>query len=571
MGSAGRRHTRGAGRPARPGQDLDQDLDPEIDPEIDEADYVIVGGGSAGCVLAARLTEDPAVTVLLLEAGPADESDDIAVPLAFSKLFKTHWDWNYQTTAQKHLGGRSAYWPRMKALGGCSSMNAMIYIRGNRLDYDQWRDQHGATGWGYDDVLPYFLRSEGNARLGAPFHSRTGPLRVEDARFRHEVTSAWLAAAAAWGLAPSDDFNGAEQRGAGRYQLTCRRGRRWSAADAFLRPALARANLHVRTGAQATRILLDRTRAAGVVYRHDGRARTARAGREVLLAGGAVNSPQLLMLSGIGPADHLREHGIEPVVHLPVGDNLQDHPVVPLLWHTRNTTDLQDFLTPARLAQWRLAGRGPLTSNVAEAGAFLDSRDGPAAPDLQVHMAPTGFLDNGLREPTARMMTTGVTLVSVGSRGSVRLASADPFWRPVIDPAYLADPADLDALVAGCRKLLEIAEHAPLSRLLGERFLPRDGRAVTDDALVGHIRATAQTLYHPVGTCAMGPADTAVVDPELRVYGIDGLRVVDASVMPAVPRGNTNAPTIMVAERAADLISGRTPLHQSTLAGKALS
>ncbi len=529
-------------------------------PASEEADYVIVGGGSAGCVLAARLTEDPAVTVLLLEAGPADDSEDIAIPLAFSKLFKTRWDWNYTTTEQKQLGGRRTYWPRMKALGGCSSMNAMVYIRGNRLDYDQWRDQHGAAGWGYDDVLPYFLRSEGNARLGGPFHSRTGPLRVEDARFRHEVTSAWLDAAAGWGLTPTGDFNGAEQRGAGRYQLTCRAGRRWSAADAFLRPAMARPNLIVRTGAHVTRLVLDGTSAVGVTYRHEGSMRTARAGREVLLAGGAVNSPQLLMLSGIGPAGHLREHGIEPVTDLPVGDNLQDHPVVPLLWHTSGTTDLQDFLTPARLAQWRLFGRGPLTSNVAEGGAFLDSRDGLTAPDLQVHMAPTGFLDNGLREPTARLMATGATLVSVASRGSVKLASPDPFWRPVIDPGYFDDQSDLDALLAGCRILLEIAEQAPLSRLRGRPFLPAAGRDITDEALVEHIRATAQTLYHPVGTCAMGPAETAVVDPELRVHGIDRLRVVDASVMPTVPRGNTNAPTMMIAERAADLIRGRRPL-----------
>ncbi len=546
--------------PAEPG-----DRTPRGRPDslIDDADYVIVGGGSAGCVLAARLSEDPAITVLLLEAGPADESDDIAVPLAFSKLFATRWDWNYRTTEQKQLGGRSTFWPRMRALGGCSSMNAMIYIRGNRMDYDQWRDQHGATGWGYADVLPYFLRSEGNSRLVAPFHNRTGPLRVEDQRYQHELTTAWLQAAAACGLTPTEDFNGERQHGAGRYQLTCRRGRRWSAADAYLRPAMSRPNLHVRTGAHATRILLDGARATGVSYRHDDSVRTARAGREVLLAGGAVNSPQLLMLSGIGPAAHLRELDIDPVIDLPVGSNLQDHPVVPLLWHTRNTTDLQDFLTPARLAQWRLLGRGPLTSNVAEGGAFFDTRDGLPAPDLQVHMAPTGFLDNGLREPTTRLMTTGATLVSVASRGSVRLASADPFWRPVIDPGYLDDPTDLDALLAGCRILLEIADQRPLSLLRDRPFLPEAGRAVTDEALTEHIRATAQTLYHPVGTCAMGSPDSAVVDPELRVYGIDGLRVVDASVMPTVPRGNTNAPTIMIAERAADLIRGCQPLPAS--------
>ena len=522
-------------------------------------DYVIVGGGSAGCVLAARLSQDPAVSVLLLEAGPVDDADEIKIPIAFSALFKTKWDWNYRTVEQKQLGSRSAYWPRMKALGGCSSMNAMIYIRGNALDFDTWRDEHGATGWGYQDVLPYFIRSEANARLGGEFHGRSGPLVVEDCRHEHELTRAWIDAAVSWGLAANDDFNGARQDGAGRYQVTCHQGRRWSVADAYLRPALHRPNLTVRTGAHATRILVAGSRAGGVRYRHQGELRTARAGTEVLLSGGAVNSPQLLMLSGIGPAAHLRDRGIDVIVDLPVGQNLQDHPAVPLLWDTRGTTDLSDYFTPARLAQWRAFARGPLTSNVAEGGAFFASRDGLPAPDVQAHMAPAGFFDNGLREPTARRFTAAATLISVASRGSIRLASADPFWRPEIDAGYFEDPVDLDAMLAGCRTLLDVADQAPLARLRGRPYLPADGSSVTDEVLLQHIRAYTQTLYHPVGTCAMGSSEAAVVDPELRVRGIEALRVVDASVMPTVPRGNTNAPTIMIAEKAADLIRGQVP------------
>jgi choline dehydrogenase len=528
-------------------------------------DYVIVGGGSAGCVLAARLSEDPAATILLLEAGPVDDAEEIKIPLAFSKLFKTRWDWNFETTEQQQLGGRRAYWPRMKALGGCSSMNAMIYMRGNRLDYDGWRDDHGAGGWGYPDVLPYFIRAEGNTRLRGAFHGHDGPMRVEDRRYTHELSQAWLSAAVARGLPFTDDFNGAKQDGAGLYQVTCRHGRRWSVADAYLRPALGRPNLVVRTEAQATAIVLTGSRATGVTYQHRGTMRTAHAGTDVLLAGGSINSPQLLMLSGIGPAGHLRDLAIDVVADLPVGHNLQDHPVVPLLWHSRGTTDLVDYLSPARLLEWRVFGRGPLTSNVAEAGAFFTSRDGLPAPDLQMHMAPSGFVDNGLREPTDRMFTAGVTLVKVASRGSIRLTSTNPFWRPEIDPGYFRDPVDLRAIMAGCRVLFDIAEQAPLAPLRGRPFLPSTGRASTDEQLLQHIRAFSQTLYHPVGTCALGTGEHAVVDPDLRVRGIDGLRVVDASVMPTVPRGNTNAPTVMIAERAADLIRGIRPLPAASL------
>ncbi|MCW2757963.1 MAG: glucose-methanol-choline oxidoreductase [Nocardioidaceae bacterium] len=519
----------------------------------DRFDYVIVGAGSAGAVLAARLSEDPGVSVLLLEAGGEADADEVSIPAAFSTMFKTKWDWNYATTGQKQLHGRSAYWPRMKALGGCSSMNAMIYIRGNRADYDGWRDQHGATGWGYDDVLPYFVKAEGNTRLGAPYHGQDGPLHVEDRRYTHELSQAWVDSAVAWGLKPTDDFNGAEQEGAGLYQVTCKKGHRWSTNDAYLRPARSRPNLSVTTGAFATKIEIEGERATGVRFRQGGREHTAYADREVLLCGGAVNSPHLLLLSGVGPASQLREVGVESKVDLAgVGANLHDHPAVPLIWETHGTTDLAQFLGLGSMVKWKARGTGPLASNIGESGAFFSSRDDLPAPDIQVHAAPSGFYDNGLHEPKVPMVTAAMTLVSVLSRGHLRLRSADPSWHPEIEAAYFDDPADLDAALAGTKVIREIAQQGPLGGFLGDAWrLPKDP---TDDDLVEHIRQHAQTLYHPVGTCAMGAGEDAVVDPSLKVRGIEGLRVADASVMPVVPRGNTNAPTIMVAEKAADEI-----------------
>jgi len=519
----------------------------------DSYDYVIVGAGSAGAVLAARLSEDPGTSVLLLEAGGEADADEVMIPAAFPTLFKTRWDWNYTTTEQKQLHNRRAYWPRMKALGGCSSMNAMIYIRGNRADYDSWRDQYGAAGWGYDDVLPYFKRAEDNARLGGPFHGQGGPLHVEDRRYTHDLSHAFVESAVSAGLKPTDDFNGAEQEGAGLYQVTCKGGRRWSTNEAYLKPARARSNLTVTTGALACRVELEGERATGLTFRQGGAEHTVRATREVLLCGGSINSPQLLLLSGIGPGNHLAEVGVTGKVDLPgVGENLQDHPVVPLLWYTRGTSDLAQLNNVRNFARWKARGTGPLASNVGESGAFFASRDGLAAPDIQIHAAPSGFYDNGLHEPTSRMFTAAPTLVSVTSRGSIRLRSTDPTWHPAIDAAYLEDQSDLDALLAGARRTWEICTQGAVSRYLDRPWNLPD--RPSDEDLVEHIRTWAQTLYHPVATCAMGSGEDAVVDADLRVRGVEGLRVVDASVMPAVPRGNTNAPTIMLAEKAADEI-----------------
>ncbi|WP_341924665.1 GMC family oxidoreductase N-terminal domain-containing protein [Nocardioides psychrotolerans] len=519
----------------------------------DTYDYVIVGAGSAGAVLAARLTEDPGTTVLLLEAGGEADADEVMIPAAFPTMFKTKWDWNYSTTEQKQLHGRRAYWPRMKALGGCSSMNAMIYIRGNRADYDSWRDQYGAEGWGFDDVLPYFVKSEGNTRLGGPLHGQDGPLHVEDRAYDHELSHLFVQSAVSAGHKPTDDFNGAEQEGAGLYQVTCKKGRRWSTNEGYLRPARTRPNLTVTTGALASRLEISGERVTGVTFRQGGSEHTVLAAREVLLCGGAINSPQLLMLSGIGPKAHLAEVGIDTVVELSgVGANLQDHPVTPLLWYTRGTTDLGQLNNLTNFIRWKARGTGPLSSNVGEAGAFFASRDGLTAPDIQIHAAPSGFYDNGLREPTSRMFTAAPTLVSVQSRGSIRLRSADPSWHPAIDAAYLEDQTDLDALLAGARRTFEIVTQGALSNYIDRPWnLPHHP---TDEDLLEHIRTWTQTLYHPVATCAMGTGEDAVVDAQLKVRGVEGLRVVDASVMPAVPRGNTNAPTVMVAEKAADEI-----------------
>lgn len=519
----------------------------------DTYDYVIVGAGSAGAVLAARLTEDPGTSVLLLEAGGAPDIDEVNIPAGFAALVRTKWDWNYETTEQKQLHGRKAYWPRMKALGGCSAMNAMIYIRGNRADYNAWRDEYGAAGWGYDDVLPYFVKAEANSRLGLPFHGQEGPLSVEDRRYTHELTTSFVESAVSAGMKRNDDFNGAEQEGVGDYQVTCKGGARWSTYHGYLKPAMGRPNLTVTTGALASKIELSGEHATGVTFRQGGATHTAHARREVLLSGGAINSPQLLMLSGIGPKAHLAEHGITAKVELSgVGEGMQDHPYTPLIWHTKNTTDLAELNTLGSFLKWKARKQGPLTSNLAETGGFWATREGLAGPDMQAHVLPTGLYGDGNHEPTSRMVTVLATLVDTHSRGSVRLRSNDPSWAPAIDAAYFDDQTDLDTMLAGTRRLVEICQQGAMSSFLDRPW----GLSTTpsDEDLIEHVRLWTQTTFHPTSTCAMGSGDDAVVDASLRVRGVTGLRVVDASVMPAVPRGNTNAPTVMVAEKAADEI-----------------
>ncbi|HZG98165.1 MAG TPA: GMC family oxidoreductase N-terminal domain-containing protein [Nocardioidaceae bacterium] len=521
--------------------------------EAEGYDHVVVGAGSAGCVLAARLTEDPDVRVLLLEAGGDDRVDEISIPAAFSKQFRTRMDWGYSTDEQKHAAGRRLYWPRGKSLGGSSSMNAMIYIRGSRADYDEWADLTGERAWSYAEVLPLFKRSEDNERGPSEYHSAGGPLRVEEQRSPHPWTADFLSDAAAAGYSPNPDFNGASQEGSGLYQVTQRRGRRWSAASAFLRPALGRPNLTVRTNALSTRVLVEGRRAVGVEYRSAGSVRRARVEGEVLLSGGAINSPQLLMLSGIGPAPHLRDVGVDVVHDLPgVGHGLQDHPVMPVICTARGSS-LRDAESLAQVVTYYTRRRGMLTSNIGEGGVFLRSRPHLPEVDLQFHFAPVKFWAQSLYDPDDDAWTIGVTLVRVASTGSVRLRSADPTWAPAIDGGYLSDEEDLDALVAGTRIAREVARGRALASSATGEWLPGP-EARTDDDLREAARDSIESLYHPASSCRMGTDDLAVVDSQLRVHGLDGLRVVDASVMPTLVRGNTNAPTIMIAERAADLV-----------------
>jgi choline dehydrogenase-like flavoprotein len=531
-------------------------------------DYVIIGAGSAGCVLASRLTENPSTRVLLLEAGPPDDAGEIHIPAAANLLFQSAYDWDYHTVPQERAGGRAIYWPRGRTLGGSSSINAMVYIRGSRHDYDTWRDEYGCAGWGYFDLLPYFLRAESNSRGASAYHGASGPVSVQDLTHKSALTRAFVSASQDCGLAVNDDFNGPAQDGSGFYQVTQREGRRWSAADAYLHPAMSRPNLTVQTDARVTGIVIEADRAVGARYLLRGEEEEARADAEVILSAGAVASPQLLMLSGIGPAEHLIEHGIRVQADSPgVGANLSDHPVVTTMWHTPKSQGLWEAARPRNLARWRYLHSGPLTSNVAEAGGFSRSLPSLPAPDLQWLVMPIPFTRGGLGDPATRAVSVLVMLVSVGSRGFVRLRSSDPRHRPAVDPAYLSDSADIDPLLSGIRMAREFAAAAAMAKLATVELAPGPG-VRTDSELRDFIRRDLGTLCHPVGTCAMGGDSrlaasklTSVVDPELRVRGIEGLRVVDASVMPAVPRGDTGAPVIAIAERAADLISGRAPLE----------
>lgn len=516
-------------------------------------DYIIVGAGSAGCVLANRLSEDPGVKVLLLEAGGPDDKQPIHIPVIFSQLFKTDADWAYFTEPQAHLNGRRLYWPRGKVLGGSSSINAMIYIRGHHTTFDVWATA-GNTGWSYADVLPYFKKSQNQERGASDYHAVGGPLNVADLRDPNPMSRAFVDACAEVGLPRNHDFNGANQEGFGLYQVTQKNAQRCSAAVAFLHPALARPNLTVLTHAQATQILFNRTRATGVRYLHNGETVNAVADREVILAGGAINSPQLLLLSGIGNTTDLNALGIPVVADLPgVGQNLQDHLAVFVTYHSKEPISLANAATQEALEAYMGAGKGPLTSNVGEAGGFMKTQAPLATPDLQFHFAPAWFMDHGFHNPGGHGMTIGPTMVTPESRGSLSLRSPDPLAPPMIQANYLTSEADLTVLVEGIKLAREIGQAQAFHPYVGAEYAP--GVAVqSDDELRAFVRQHVQTLYHPVGTCKMGQDDLAVVDQQLRVRGVQGLRVADASIMPVIVNGNTNAPTIMIGEKAADLI-----------------
>ena len=526
-----------------------------------EADFIVIGAGSAGCTIAARLSEDPGTRVLLLEAGGEDTNRWIHIPLGFGKTFADpSVNWCYETEPDAGANGRKVYWPRGKVLGGSSSINGMVYIRGQAEDFDHWR-QLGNTGWSFDDVLPYFRRAESNVRGGDKFRGSGGPLAVSDVE-RHPIAEAFIDSAMALGFERNDDFNGAQQDGVGYHQTTTRKGKRCSTAVGYLNPARGRSNLQIVTNAYSEKIVVEGKRAVAVQFRQHGEVKTARARREIIVCSGAINSPQLLLLSGIGPAAHLAQFGIPVVQDLPgVGQNLQDHYSAPIKLKSKLPVTVNDVMLSnvKKLKvgmQYYMFKKGPLAMISSPAALFAKTRAELATPDVKISISPFSAdrPQDGLHKFSG--FTTIAYQLRPESRGEIRLKSANPADPPAMIPNYLSDPVDQQTIVDGLKLSRRILGHPSLARFIAEEFQPGPGVA-SDIQLLDYARQRGGTVYHPTSTCKMGVDAMAVVDPELRVIGIEGLRVADASVMPTVISGNTNAATIMIGEKLADMLRVR--------------
>ena len=534
-------------------------------------DYVIVGGGSAGSTLAARLSEESSATVCLIEAGGKGDSILVRAPAAVVAMLpgrpKIN-NWAFETVPQAGLNGRKGYQPRGKALGGSSAINAMLYVRGHAKDYDEWADL-GCDGWNWEAVLPYFKRAENNERGSDAVHGDSGPLQVSNQKSPRPIPRAFVEAGQALQIREVADFNSGDNEGIGEYQVTQfhakdRNGERCSAAAAYLHPVMDRPNLTVLTKAHATRVLLEGKRATGVAYRQGGQEKQVTAKREVILCGGAFNSPQLLQLSGVGRAEDIEPHGITLVHELPgVGQNLQDHLDFTLAYKSKDRDNFGISLPGSvsllkHMADWRKSGTGMLSTPFAEGAAFLKTESHLERADIQLHFVISIVDDHARKLHMGHGFSCHVCVLRPKSRGSVGLSSADPMAPPRIDPQFLSDPEDLAVLMKGARKTRQLMQTAPLAGYIHKELFIKE--EPDDAALEQHIRSRSDTIYHPVGTCKMGRDDMAVVDPELKVRGLEGLRVVDASVMPRLIGGNTNAPTIMIAEKAADMIRGHAAL-----------
>jgi choline dehydrogenase len=514
-------------------------------------DYVVVGGGTAGCVVAARLAERANCTVAVLEAGPEADLPEIAIPSALGVLFKTHLDWDFDSDPEPELRSRCTYLPRGRMLGGTGSLNGMVYIRGNRADFDEW-EALGCHGWGYTDVLPYFRRSEDNERGEDEYHGVGGPLTVSDGRSGYAISDAWLEAASSAGHPHNPDFNGASQIGVGRYQLNQRDGERCSTSTAYLTPARGLPNLTVITDAHAMRLRFDGRHATGVEILRHGEMSTIEAEHEIVVCAGTYQSPQLLMLSGIGKASELGALGLDVLEDLPVGENLIDHPMV-MLSYTTTLPGLFSGFTPENQRIYELERRGPLTTNMAEVGGFASTHSGLDGPDIQFHASVAAAKDGGMTVLEGDGHSFGPNLAKPSSRGKVTLRSSIPMAKPRIMHNFLATAEDRAAMREGVRMAMDIAAQPALRDIRVSVYSAP--ASPSDEDVMEYIRRSAQTDFHPVGTCAMG----SVVDDHLRVLGVEGLRVADASVMPTIVRGNTNAATIMIAEKAADLILAESP------------